>query len=257
MSNAAIERMITDRVAATLAAERTAAAAKVAKVARAAAAAETTRAVATAGGAEGSNNAGLAAGAGGPNVAGPTIGVVAMNAVPEFRGCSYIEFMSCQPTNFKGTKGVVGLTASLKDQTMVPTIEKLLERLIDKAVRAGTVQLDEDEEEAFHLLKENLYSTPILALPDGSEDFVVYYDASHQGLGAVLMQRQLVIAYASRQLKTREKNYTTHDFYLGSVVFALRIWRHYLYGTKCTVYTYYKSLQHILDQKELNMRQHR
>ncbi|GKC33379.1 retrovirus-related pol polyprotein from transposon 17.6 [Tanacetum coccineum] len=118
-------------------------------------------------------------------------------------------------------------------------------------------RLDEDEEEAFHLLKEKLYSTPILALPDGSEDFVVYCDALHQGLGAVLMQRQLVIAYASRQLKTHEKNYTTHDFYLGSVVFALRIWRHYLYGTKCTVYTYHKSLQHILDQKELNMRQHR
>ncbi|GKA43337.1 putative reverse transcriptase domain-containing protein, partial [Tanacetum coccineum] len=116
---------------------------------------------------------------------------------------------------------------------------------------------DKDEEEAFQLLKEKLCSTPILALPDGSEDFVVYCDASHQGLGAVLMQRQKVIAYASRQLKTHEKNYTTHDLELGSVVFALRIWRHYLYGTKCTVYTDHKSLQHILDQKELNMRQRR
>ncbi|GKC91539.1 putative reverse transcriptase domain-containing protein, partial [Tanacetum coccineum] len=116
---------------------------------------------------------------------------------------------------------------------------------------------DKDEEEAFQLLKEKLCSTPILALPDGIEDFVVYCDASHQGLGAVLMQRQKVIAYASRQLKTHEKNYTTHDLELGSVVFALRIWRHYLYGTKCTVYTDHKSLQHILDQKELNMRQRR
>ncbi|GKE29956.1 putative reverse transcriptase domain-containing protein, partial [Tanacetum coccineum] len=99
--------------------------------------------------------------------------------------------------------------------------------------------------------------TPILALPDGSEDFVVYCDASHQGLGAVLMQRQKVIAYASRQLKTHKKNYTTHEIELGSVVFALRIWRHYLYGTKCTMYTDHKSLQHILDKKELNMRQRR
>ncbi|GJZ70922.1 putative reverse transcriptase domain-containing protein [Tanacetum coccineum] len=94
-----------------------------------------------------------------------------------------------------------------------------------------------------------------LALPKGSEDFVVYCDASHKGLGVVLMQREKVIAYASRQLKIHEKNYTTHDLELGSVVFALKIWRHYLYGTKCTVFTDHKSLQHILDQKELNMRQ--
>ncbi|GKA77542.1 putative reverse transcriptase domain-containing protein [Tanacetum coccineum] len=100
-------------------------------------------------------------------------------------------------------------------------------------------------------------NTPILALPEGSEDFVVYCDASHKGLGAVLMQREKVIAYASRQLKIHEKNYTTHDLELGSVVFALKIWRHYLDGTKCTVFTDHKSLQHILDQKELNMRQHR
>ncbi|GKE34358.1 reverse transcriptase domain-containing protein [Tanacetum coccineum] len=93
-----------------------------------------------------------------------------------------------------------------------------------------------------------------MALPEGSEDFVVYCDASHKGLGAVLMQREKVIAYASRQLKVHEKNYTTHDLELGSVVFALKIWRHYLYGTRCTIFTDYKSLQHILNQKELNMR---
>ncbi|GJR91014.1 putative reverse transcriptase domain-containing protein [Tanacetum coccineum] len=87
--------------------------------------------------------------------------------------------------------------------------------------------------------------------------FFGYCDASHKGLGAVLIQREKVIAYASRQLKIHEKNYTTHDLELGSVVFALKIWRHYLYGTKCTVFTDHKSLQHILDQKELNMRQRR
>ncbi|GKD03887.1 putative reverse transcriptase domain-containing protein [Tanacetum coccineum] len=76
-----------------------------------------------------------------------------------------------------------------------------------------------------------------------------------QGLGAVLMQREKVIAYASRQLKPNEENYTTHDLELGAVVFALKIWKHYLYGTKCTVFTNHKSLQHILDQKELNTRQ--
>nr|GFA66851.1 hypothetical protein [Tanacetum cinerariifolium] len=82
---------------------------------------------------------------------------------------------------------------------------------------------------------QKLYSALILALPEGSEDFVVYCDASHKGLGAMLMQREKMIAYASQQLKVHEKNYTTHDLELGSVVFALKLWRHYLYGTRCTV----------------------
>nr|GEU83910.1 putative reverse transcriptase domain-containing protein [Tanacetum cinerariifolium] len=102
-----------------------------------------------------------------------------------------------------------------------------------------------------------LCEASILASPKGNDDFVVYYDASHQGLGAVLMQREKVIAYASQQLKPHEENYTTHDLELGAIMFALKIYRHYLYSTKCTVFTDHKSLQHILDQKELNMRQRR
>ncbi|GJZ61875.1 putative reverse transcriptase domain-containing protein [Tanacetum coccineum] len=93
------------------------------------------------------------------------------------------------------------------------------------------------------------------SLPGGLEDFVVYCDASGLGLGCVLMQRGKVIAYASRLLKIHEKNYTTHDLELGAVVFALKIWRHCLYGTKSIIYTDHKSLQHICSQKELNMRQ--
>ncbi|GKF91543.1 putative reverse transcriptase domain-containing protein, partial [Tanacetum coccineum] len=116
---------------------------------------------------------------------------------------------------------------------------------------------EEDQEVAFPLLKQKLCEAPILALPEGNDDFVIYCDASHQGLGAVLMQREKVITYASRQLKPHEENYTTNDLELGAVVFALKIWRHYMYGTKCTVFTDHKSLQHILDQKELNMRQRR
>ncbi|GJU29624.1 reverse transcriptase domain-containing protein [Tanacetum coccineum] len=117
--------------------------------------------------------------------------------------------------------------------------------------------LGEVQETAFQLLKQKLCVAPILALPEGSDDFVVYCDASKKGLGSVLMQRMKVIAYASRQLKIHEKNYTTHDLELGAVMFALKIWRHYLYGTKCVVFTDHKSLQHILNQKELNMRQRR
>nr|GFB02048.1 retrotransposon protein, putative, Ty3-gypsy subclass [Tanacetum cinerariifolium] len=105
--------------------------------------------------------------------------------------------------------------------------------------------------------EEHLKAILKLLKKEEFEDFIVYCDASNNGLGAVLMQREKVISYASRQLKIHEKNYTTHDLELGAVVFALKIWRHYLYGTKCTVFTDHKSLQHILDQKELNMRQRR
>ncbi|GJU44743.1 putative reverse transcriptase domain-containing protein [Tanacetum coccineum] len=89
----------------------------------------------------------------------------------------------------------------------------------------------EKEEAAFQLIKQKLCSAPILALPKGLENFVVYCDASHKGLGSVLMQNEKVIAYASRQLKIHEKNYTTYDLELGAVVFALKMWRHYLYET--------------------------
>nr|GFC31712.1 putative reverse transcriptase domain-containing protein [Tanacetum cinerariifolium] len=106
-------------------------------------------------------------------------------------------------------------------------------------------------------LRLHQQSAQILSLPEGSKDFVVYCDASLRGFEAVLMQREKVIAYASRQLRKNEENYTTHDLELGAVVFSLRLWRHYLYGTKCTVYTDHKILQNILDQKELNMRQRR
>ncbi|GJU57445.1 putative reverse transcriptase domain-containing protein [Tanacetum coccineum] len=88
-------------------------------------------------------------------------------------------------------------------------------------------------------------------------EFWLPKDALIKGLGAVLTQRDKVIAYASHQLKIHEKNYTTHDLELGAVVFAFKIWRHYMYGTKYTVFTDHKSLQHILNQKELNMSQHR
>ncbi|GKE98393.1 putative reverse transcriptase domain-containing protein [Tanacetum coccineum] len=95
------------------------------------------------------------------------------------------------------------------------------------------------------------------ALPEGTKYFMVYCDASLKGYGAVLMQREKVIAYVSRQLKVHEENYTTHDLELGAVIFALRLWRHYLYGMKCVVFTDHKSLRYILNQKELNLRQRR
>ncbi|KAK1441182.1 hypothetical protein QVD17_07022 [Tagetes erecta] len=116
---------------------------------------------------------------------------------------------------------------------------------------------ESDQERAFQTLKEKLTHVPVLTLPDGTEDMVVYSDAFHLGLGCVLMQRGKVIAYASRQLKVYETKYPTHDLELAAVVFALKLWRHYLYGVKCTIFTDHKSLKYFFDQKELNMRQRR
>ncbi|GJU27643.1 putative reverse transcriptase domain-containing protein [Tanacetum coccineum] len=109
-----------------------------------------------------------------------------------------------------------------------PTKIKPMMKLTHKSVN---FDWGEKEEAAFQLLKQKLYSAPILALPEGSENFAVYYDALHNWLGAVLIQREKVISYASRKLKVHGKNYTTHDLELGAIVFALKMWRHYLYGT--------------------------
>ena len=112
-------------------------------------------------------------------------------------------------------------------------------------------------QQSFEELKSRLTSAPVLVLPNGRDGFVVYSDASRQGLGCVLMQNDRVIAYASRQLKKHEQNYPTHDLELAAVVFSLKIWRHYLYGVPCRIFTDHKSLQYIFTQKELNLRQRR
>jgi len=111
-------------------------------------------------------------------------------------------------------------------------------------------------EEAFQELKKTLTSVPILALPTTDKDFMVYSDASSNGLGCVLMQEGCVIAYASRQLKkTHEQNYPTHDLELAAIVFALKIWRHDLYRVRCEVFTDHQSLKYLFSQKDLNLRQ--
>ncbi|XP_022867878.1 uncharacterized protein LOC111387542 [Olea europaea var. sylvestris] len=97
----------------------------------------------------------------------------------------------------------------------------------------------------------------MLTIPEGSKSFVIYSDASKQGIGCVLIQQGKVVAYALRKLKPHEQNYPTHDLELAAVVHALKIWRHYLYGGKCDIYTDHKSLTYIFTQKELNMRQNR
>ncbi|KAK1663700.1 hypothetical protein QYE76_051859 [Lolium multiflorum] len=112
-------------------------------------------------------------------------------------------------------------------------------------------------EESFQQLKSRLTTAPILIMPDITKPFDVYCDASKIGLGCVLMQEGKVISYLSRQLKQHEQNYPTHDLELAAVVLALKVWRHYLMGNRCEIYSDHKSLKYIFTQKELNMRQRR
>ncbi|GJW50942.1 reverse transcriptase [Tanacetum coccineum] len=116
---------------------------------------------------------------------------------------------------------------------------------------------NEEREKSFEELKMRLVSSPVLTLPSGIGGYQIYSDASKKGLGCVLMQHVKVIAYASRQLKPYEVNYPTHDLEFAAVVFALKIWRHYLYGETYYIFTDHKSLKYIFTQKELNMRQRR
>ncbi|WVZ75875.1 hypothetical protein U9M48_023896 [Paspalum notatum var. saurae] len=111
-----------------------------------------------------------------------------------------------------------------------------------------------ERQAAFDELKKRLTAAPVLTLPDLTKSFTVYCDASKEGLGCVLMQEGKVIAYASRQLRKHEVNYPTHDLELAAVVHALKIWRHYLFGNRCEIYTDHKSLKYIFTQNELNMR---
>ena len=112
-------------------------------------------------------------------------------------------------------------------------------------------------EGSFQTLKEKLTSAPVLTFLEGNEGFEVYSDASYQGLGCVLMQHKRVVVYASRQLKKHELNYPTHDLELAAIIFALKTWRHYLYGVTCQIFTDHKCLKYLFTQKELNLRQRR
>ena len=130
----------------------------------------------------------------------------------------------------------------------------LMTRLIWKEVK-----FDRDDrcEKAFQELRRRLTTAPILIVSDKGQGDTVYCDASKVGLGCVLMQFGRVVVYSSRQLKNHEKNYPTHDMELADIVFALKIWRHYLYGEQFEVYSNHKSIKYIFTQWDLNMKQRR
>ncbi|GJS70240.1 putative reverse transcriptase domain-containing protein, partial [Tanacetum coccineum] len=149
------------------------------------------------------------------------------------------------PTEVRSFLGLAGYY-----RRFIENFSKIAKSLTILTQKCKTFDWGEEQELTFQTLKGKLCNAHVLALPDGPEDIMVYYDASGIGLGCMLIQRGKVIAYASRQLKIHEKNYTTHDLELGAVVLALKIWRHYLYGTKSVIYTDHKSLRHIFSQKE-------
>ena len=127
-------------------------------------------------------------------------------------------------------------------------------RLLQKNVKC---EWSEKCQRSFDKLKTFLTEAPVLTQPTCCKEYVIFSDASLNRLGCVLMQEGKVVAYASRQLKPHEKNYPTHDLELAAIVFALKIWRHYLYGEKCFIYIDHKSLKYLPSQRELNLRQRR
>ena len=122
-------------------------------------------------------------------------------------------------------------------------IASLLTKLLRKGVK---FERSDKCQNSFEQLKEMPVKAPVLTQPTSGKKYTLYSDASRIGLGCVLMQDGKVLAYASRQLKTHEQNYPTHDLELAAVVFALKIWRHYLYKEKCRIYTNHKSLKYLL-----------
>ena len=133
-------------------------------------------------------------------------------------------------------------------------IASSLTKLLRKGVK---FEWSDKCQNSFEQLKEMLVEAPVLMQPTSGKEYILYSDASSIGLGCVLMQDEKVVTYASKQLKPREQNYPTHDLELAAVVFALKIWQHYLYGEKCRIYTDHKSLKYLLTKKELNLRQRR
>jgi hypothetical protein len=160
-----------------------------------------------------------------------------------------------QPTNVSEIRSFLGLAGYYR--RFIEGFSKFARPMTELLKKEKRFNWTESCEKSFQELKRRLTTAPVLTLPDIQRDFVVYCDASRQGLGCVLMQDGNVVAYASRQLKPHEQNYPTHDLEFAAVVHALKIWRHYLIGNKCEIYNDHKSLKYIFTQPDLNLRQRR
>jgi hypothetical protein len=158
-----------------------------------------------------------------------------------------------QPKDVSKVRSFLGLVGYYR--RFIEGFSKLVKPLTSLLEKGKDFTWTEACHKCFEELKERLTTATILVMLDIHKGFDVYCDASHLGLGCVLMQEGKVIGYASRQLRKHEKNYPTHDLELATVVHALKIWRHYMIGNKCNVFSDHRSLKYIFTQKDLNLRQ--
>jgi hypothetical protein len=156
------------------------------------------------------------------------------------------------PTAVRQIRSFLGLEGYY--QRFIPDFSRIAKPMTELLKKGVKYEWSQKCEDAFHALRQHLTKAPVLAQPDNTKPFEVYCDASGTGLGCVLMQDNKVIAYASQALRPHEQNYPTHDLELDAIVHALKIWRHYLMGAHCNIYTDHKSLKYIFTQADLNMR---
>jgi hypothetical protein len=159
------------------------------------------------------------------------------------------------PTTVRQIRSFLGLAGYYR--RFIPDFSRIAKPMTEVLKKGAKFVWGQKCEDAFHSLRQHLTTTPVLAQSDNNKPFDVYCDASGTGLGCVLMQDNRVIAYESSALRPHEQNYPTHDLELAAVVHALKMWRHYLMGTHCNIFTDHKSLKYIFTQADLNMRQRR
>jgi hypothetical protein len=159
------------------------------------------------------------------------------------------------PRNVPEIRSFLGLEGYYR--RFIEGFSKIVKPLTSLLEKGKEFKWDGKCQACFEELKKKLTTAPVLIMPDIHKGFDVSCNASRQGLGCVLMQEGKVVAYASRQLRKHEQNYPTHDLELAAIVHALKIWRHYLIGNKCQIFTYHKSLKYIFTQRDLNLRQRR
>jgi hypothetical protein len=159
------------------------------------------------------------------------------------------------PTTVHQIRSFLGLASYYR--RFIPDFSRIAKPMTELLKKGAKFVWGQKCEDAFHTLRQHLTTAPVLAQPNNGKPFDVYCDASGTGLGCVLKQDNRAITYASRALRPHEQNYPTHDLELAAVVHALKMWRHYLMGTHCNIFTDHKSLKYIFTQADLNMRQRR
>src|ERR1041384_4322913 len=159
------------------------------------------------------------------------------------------------PKTVKQVRSFLGLASYCRH--FVENFSKIAKPLTNLLHKGVKFDCTDKCQESFQALKDKLTSPPVLSPPDTLKDFVIYYDASRQGLGCVLMQERKVISYGSRQLRAHEDKYPTHDLELAAIIYALKLWRHYLIGNRCELFTDHQSLKYLFTQPDLNLRQQR